>query len=282
MAGQSWDLRAVLLLAVALGSILAAALFSSGTGEVLAGTALLALALGVAAQALARHPAERGLLPPRRPVDDAIRKQRLTQSRLDALTTPADGRPIDTVVIGSGMGGLSCGAMLSRQGQKVLVLEQHDVAGGSTHTFLERGVEFDTGLHYIGGPAFGTGQQQQEGTHLLLQAMTEGCAEGPLAWTRMDEDYDIAIQGSERFAMCAGRDKLQSRLVSRFPAEEGGIKRYFAAIDTHQSRGGLYFGSKAVLGLLPGWLAGWLRPLLTRAYHEGSDRTVAEVSTTAC
>ena len=81
--------------------------------------------------------------------------------------------------------------------------------------------------------------------------------------------------------MCAGRDKLQSRLVSRFPAEEAGIKRYFAAIDRHQSRGGLYFGSKAVLGLLPGWLAGWLRPLLTRAYHEGSDRTVAEVSTAA-
>jgi len=29
-----------------------------------------------------------------------------------------------------------------------LVLEQHDVAGGCTHTFEENGYEFDTGLHY--------------------------------------------------------------------------------------------------------------------------------------
>ena len=37
---------------------------------------------------------------------------------------------IDTIVIGSGMGGLSCAAVLGRLGYKVLVLEQHyDVAG---------------------------------------------------------------------------------------------------------------------------------------------------------
>ena len=32
---------------------------------------------------------------------------------------------IDTIVIGSGIGGLSCAAYLSRVGKKVLVLEQH-------------------------------------------------------------------------------------------------------------------------------------------------------------
>ena len=40
--------------------------------------------------------------------------------------------------------------MLANEGKKVLVLEQHDVAGGTTHTFKDRGVEFDSGLHYIG------------------------------------------------------------------------------------------------------------------------------------
>ncbi|KAL7548163.1 hypothetical protein ACHAWF_011456 [Thalassiosira exigua] len=33
----------------------------------------------------------------------------------------------------------------------MLVLEQHDIAGGNLHTFTEEGYEFDTGLHYIGG-----------------------------------------------------------------------------------------------------------------------------------
>ena len=41
----------------------------------------------------------------------------------------------DVIIIGSGMGGLSCAASLSRFGLTVLVLEQHDVAGGGTHTF---------------------------------------------------------------------------------------------------------------------------------------------------
>ena len=42
-------------------------------------------------------------------------------------------------MIGSGIGGLSVAALLSKVGQKVLVLEQHDVAGGCTHTFADKG-----------------------------------------------------------------------------------------------------------------------------------------------
>ena len=46
---------------------------------------------------------------------------------------------VDTVVIGSGMSGLSCAAVLSRMGQRVLVLEQRQ---------LDRGVErVRTGEH---------------------------------------------------------------------------------------------------------------------------------------
>lgn len=46
---------------------------------------------------------------------------------------------LDAIVIGSGIGGLTCAALLSRAGKKVLVLEQHDQAGGCCHTFLEKG-----------------------------------------------------------------------------------------------------------------------------------------------
>ena len=57
---------------------------------------------------------------------------------------------IDAIIIGSGIGGLSCAAFLSRVGKRCLVLEQHYIAGGCTHSFVEHGYEFDTGVHYVG------------------------------------------------------------------------------------------------------------------------------------
>jgi phytoene dehydrogenase-like protein len=41
----------------------------------------------------------------------------------------------DVIVIGSGMGGLTCGALSAKYGDKVLVVESHIKCGGSAHTF---------------------------------------------------------------------------------------------------------------------------------------------------
>lgn len=70
----------------------------------------------------------------------------LIRKKISEKNIPTD---IDTIIIGSGMGGLSCAAILARRGRKVLVLEQHeDVAGGGTHQFDLNGYRFDSGLHY--------------------------------------------------------------------------------------------------------------------------------------
>ena len=57
----------------------------------------------------------------------------------------------DIIVIGSGMSGLATACILGRLGKKVLVLEQHDRAGGCLHTFNEESYRFSSGNHYIGG-----------------------------------------------------------------------------------------------------------------------------------
>ena len=53
---------------------------------------------------------------------------------------------LDTIVIGSGSGGSTVANLLAQSGQRVLVLEQHSVTGGCTHSFREEGCEWDTGL----------------------------------------------------------------------------------------------------------------------------------------
>ena len=64
-----------------------------------------------------------------------------------------------------------------------------------------------------------------EGTNLLLNCLTDGCDSGPVEWTRMADDYDIAIQGELRFPMPAGKKKLIASLCQQFPADEAMILR---------------------------------------------------------
>jgi len=47
------------------------------------------------------------------------------------------------VVVGSGLGGLTCGAYLARQGARVTVLERHSKAGGYATSFTRAGGRFD-------------------------------------------------------------------------------------------------------------------------------------------
>lgn len=62
----------------------------------------------------------------------------------------------DVVVIGAGIGGLTCGCYLAKAGMKVLIVEQHSAAGGYCTAFKRSGFSFDIGVHYLG--SCGTGR----------------------------------------------------------------------------------------------------------------------------
>ena len=57
----------------------------------------------------------------------------------------------DVVIIGSGLGGLLCANILSKEGKNVCVLEKQHQFGGNLQTFKRDGKIFDTGVHYVGG-----------------------------------------------------------------------------------------------------------------------------------
>eukprot|EP00300_Choanocystis_sp_HF-7_P007869 c15556_g1_i1.p1 GENE.c15556_g1_i1~~c15556_g1_i1.p1 ORF type:complete len:582 (-),score=114.16 c15556_g1_i1:924-2669(-) len=151
----------------------------------------------------------------------------LTKEGFATRKIPKD---IDVIVIGSGMGGLTFAAVMAKEGKRVLVLEQHDVAGGTTHTFDEEGFEFDTGLHYIGSVG-----SRRSPTRRQFDYVTDG----KLEWARMDEEYDVAIVHNadgtrDRVPIHASRVELLKRLKAEFPNEHAAIDEFFRLSRTSQ------------------------------------------------
>ena len=66
------------------------------------------------------------------------------------MTAKPSANEFDVIVIGSGMGGMTTAAALSRLDHKVLLLEQAPTIGGLTHAFTREGFTWDVGLHYCG------------------------------------------------------------------------------------------------------------------------------------
>ncbi|MBW4551878.1 MAG: NAD(P)/FAD-dependent oxidoreductase [Aphanocapsa sp. GSE-SYN-MK-11-07L] len=66
----------------------------------------------------------------------------------------SDKEIADIVVIGSGIGGLSCAALLARYGFKVIVCESHTIPGGAAHAFERHGFRFDSGPSLYSGLSY--------------------------------------------------------------------------------------------------------------------------------
>ncbi len=56
----------------------------------------------------------------------------------------------DVVVIGAGIGGLTCGTYLAKFGAKVLIVDRHYLPGGLCSFFKRKQFYFDAGAHYFG------------------------------------------------------------------------------------------------------------------------------------
>ncbi|WP_404784889.1 phytoene desaturase family protein [Altericista sp. CCNU0014] len=159
-------------------------------------------------------------------------------------------RSFDAIVIGSGIGGLTVAALLSKlQRKRVLVLEQHFTAGGFTHTFERKGkFHWDVGLHYVGEMGEGdTGR-----------AVFDYLTNGRLKWQKMPDPFEKFVYPDFTFEVYSDPNRFQSDLVRRFPLEQAAIQRYFKDLQ----KAAFWYGAHAMLELFPVWLHPLLRRIL--------------------
>src|SRR5437016_2376789 len=103
----------------------------------------------------------------------------------------------DAVIIGAGIGGLICANLLARERLRVLLVEQHYMAGGFCSTFRRKGYTFDAATHFyplLGNPMTITGS--------LLERMR--C---PTRWVKMDPVDHFHFPDGSRFSVSANFDE---------------------------------------------------------------------------
>jgi all-trans-retinol 13,14-reductase len=172
--------------------------------------------------------------------------------------------PWDGIVIGSGIGGLACAAALARMGQKILVVEQHYVAGGLTQTFSRDGFRWDVGVHYLS-------EMHPGGESRKLIDWLSG---GAIDFASMGDMYDI-LHFPDNFELKVPRTEAAFRaaLQSRFPQSSKGLDAYFAALAEAERAIRAVFVGRG----LPSALAGIFGLWRGRAIARWVGRTSADV-----
>jgi len=157
------------------------------------------------------------------------------------------------VIIGGGLGGLFCGAILAKEGLHVTVLEKNATIGGGLQTFQRFGEVFDTGMHVVGG--------MQPGGNIWRICRYLGI-EGKVRLKEVDADCADHLYFAEDhryYTIAKGREHYVETLAKDFPHERENLRRYVDAL----------FALTEELDLF------YLRPMRTGLYNHSDDFLLA-------
>ena len=128
------------------------------------------------------------------------------------------------IIIGGGLGGLFTGAILSKEGLDVTVVEKNTTVGGGLQTFVRFGESFDTGMHVIGG--------MQEGGNIRKICKYLGILD-KIHIKDVDADCIDRLYFAEdkkEYKIAKGRKNFVESLASYFPDQKDNLTRYVDAM----------------------------------------------------
>ncbi len=146
----------------------------------------------------------------------------LDWTRIEALAANM-GHKADypTVVIGAGLGGLCCGALLAKKGIPVTVLEKHDIPGGYATAFDRAGgkFRFEVSLEGTAIKEGGAGQMLQ---HLGIR--------DKLQWVTLPDVFRVKAGDREILFPQRDPEAFIRELEKAFPREAAGIRRFIQEV----------------------------------------------------
>ncbi len=123
----------------------------------------------------------------------------------------------DIIIIGAGLGGLTAGAKLAKEGRRVLLIEQHDKPGGCATTFRRKDFVFEVGLHEMDG---------LDKRDIQTRIFSDLGVFDHVEFLRVPEFYHF-IHNRHQITIPHDPAVALDRLVSSFTAEESGIRAFF-------------------------------------------------------
>ena len=133
----------------------------------------------------------------------------------------------DIIVVGGGLGGLTAGAKLAREGKKVLLIEQHSQPGGCATTFKRGDYTLEVGLHEMDGPSPRDMKNRIFGELGISDSVQ--LVKVPEFYRFLCRNIDITVPHHP--------DEAAETLKKRFPSETAGIDSYFEQILNPKRKG---------------------------------------------
>lgn len=133
----------------------------------------------------------------------------------------------DAIVIGSGLGGLTAGALFAHAGHRVLVLERNQSFGGAATTYHKGAMTIEASLHETTNPRTTPDPKGEIFAALELYKDIE--------FVPVDDFYEVRcpLIGAP-LTIPHGVDSLGNRLIERFPREADNIRRFIAQVGSVQ------------------------------------------------
>ena len=128
-------------------------------------------------------------------------------------------RRFDTIVIGSGLGGLTAAALCARAGKRVLVLERNDTFGGAATVYRHNGLAIEASLHEIDG------LDDEDPKIGLIRSLG---LDRDLEFVDVGDLYEVrGGPVGAPFLLPHGYDKALAAAIARFPQHRSGLEEYF-------------------------------------------------------